>query len=81
MLELGKLSDNYHKIVSEQLKKMDSEKIISVGNLSKLYNSNIHFEKIEDLIKSDILSSFKKKSVILLKASHGIHLEKILATN
>ena len=79
MLELGKLSENYHKSVGKQLEKVDSEKIISVGDLAKLYKSDFYFEKVEDFIESDIISSFKKDSVVLLKASHGIHLEKIIA--
>ncbi|MCD4818232.1 MAG: UDP-N-acetylmuramoyl-L-alanyl-D-glutamate--2,6-diaminopimelate ligase [Candidatus Cloacimonetes bacterium] len=79
MLELGELAQNYHKEVSDKLKEIDSESIISIGNHSKLYQSNIHFDKVEDFMSSGIVSSFKNNSVILLKASHGIHLEKILA--
>ncbi len=79
MLELGDRSLEYHEQIGRQLEELSikSDHIITIGKLSKNYGGSIHFEKVEDLIESNIIKQIAQKSVILIKASHGIHLEKI----
>jgi len=82
MLELGDDSEQYHldiaRYISEKSRDLQiAPQIISVGKWSNLFAGQRHFNDVEELISSDLLSSFKKKAVILIKASHGIHLEKI----
>jgi len=52
--------------------------LISVGEYSTSYGADRHFGKVEDLISSGILKDLPDNAVILLKASHGISLEKII---
>lgn len=78
MLELGKLTEKYHRNILHQLDGEEIEELISVGNLARNYNANKHFQTIEELLESNVLKNFPSNSVILIKASHGIKLEKIL---
>ncbi len=78
MLELGKLTNYYHKKIWHQLKKIKNKKIISVGKYAKLFEASDHFDIVEDLLSSDIIDRFQENAVILIKASHGISLEKII---
>jgi len=78
MLELGELTEFYHKKIWHQLKDMNYNMLISVGKLAKLFGAEHHFEDVNALLKSDILKNLAENSVILLKASHGIELEKII---
>ncbi len=77
MLELGENEEKLHLDVKNKLEKLTNIRLYTVGKLTKLYNGQAHFDKIEDLIKSDIISELSE-GVILIKGSHGIHLEKIL---
>ena len=78
MLELGNLTEKYHRQIYEMLKDGTYEKIISVGNAALHYGAEYHFNEVESLLDSDLLEDIPTGSVILLKASHGIRLEKIL---
>jgi murE/murF fusion protein len=78
MLELGKLTKKLHLDIWELLKSMNYNQLISVGEYSIFYGADQHFRKVEDLIAYDILKDFPDNAVILLKASHGISLEKII---
>jgi len=78
MLELGVLTNKFHKDIWNSLKDIDYEKLITVGEHSIHYQANDHFINIESLIKSGIYRQFPKNSVILLKASRAIELEKII---
>ncbi len=77
MLELGKQEDYLHNEIKKILKKLTNIKIYTVGKLSKLYDGNAHFENINDFLKSRIFKELPD-GVVLIKGSHGIHLEKIL---
>ncbi len=77
MLELGEKSFDYHHQVWERLVEMDNKFVISVGSYSEAYDADIHFPHVDKLLESDIFASFPETAVILLKASHGIHLEKL----
>jgi len=78
MLELGKLTKLYHQKISTQLKNVSFKKVISVGKFAKLYGASSHFGDVEKLLSSEELKKVCKDAVILIKASHGIKLEKIL---
>ena len=78
MLELGTESDNEHQSILDLAKTLSFDEIITVGKYFK--KSNVEgksFESTEDL--SEYLKNNKLNSKnILLKASRGIALEKIL---
>ncbi|MBT3169407.1 MAG: UDP-N-acetylmuramoyl-L-alanyl-D-glutamate--2,6-diaminopimelate ligase [Candidatus Cloacimonetes bacterium] len=78
MLELGELTKLYHQKISTQLESASFKKIISVGKFAKLYGANSHFDDVEKLLSSEELNKINKDAVLLIKASHGINLEKIL---
>lgn len=78
MLELGKLTKELHKNMLIVLKEMDYEQLISVGNISRVFNADAHFEDVDKLLASGILKIFPQDAVVLIKASHGIKLEKII---
>ena len=77
MLELGDKAVELHLEIKNILKELTNIKVHTVGKLTKLYESDCHYATVEDFLKS---SSFKELNtgVILIKGSHGIHLEKIL---
>ncbi len=78
MLELGELTKFYHKKIWSQLKKIDYDLLISVGKLAEEFQADVHYKKVEELLASQKLNELPEKAVILIKASHGISLEKIL---
>lgn len=78
MLELGKLTNELHENMLPILKNINYEKLISVGDRSRLFNADEHFEDVDDLLSSGILDDIPPNAVILIKASHGIKLEKII---
>ena len=83
MLELGESSALYHNMIAAMLSEMHYEKLITVGSYSRLYhpdseNSILHYNKVEELIASEILQTFPENAVILVKGSHSIQLERII---
>jgi len=78
MLELGKLTKKLHKNIFEELKKKKYEKLITVGKMSREFNSDMHFEDINKLLASKFIDKIPTNAVVLIKASHGIKLEKII---
>ena len=78
MLELGKLTDELHKNMLVVLKKMGYKQLISVGSASRAFNADVHYNDVEKLLSSEILEEIPENAVILIKASHGIKLEKII---
>ncbi|MCB5279516.1 MAG: UDP-N-acetylmuramoyl-L-alanyl-D-glutamate--2,6-diaminopimelate ligase [Candidatus Cloacimonetes bacterium] len=78
MLELGESSDLYHKMIGAILSERSEQNIYSVGIYSLLYHANPdkHFASSAMLVAE--LPQFPPNAVILVKASHGIHLEKVL---
>lgn len=77
MLELGELTEKYHRDIWQSYKEEDVQ-VISVGDFARFYNAAAHFPNVEELLASDILESLALNSVILVKGSHSIKLEKIL---
>jgi len=83
MLELGDSSAMYHSMIGAMLSEMPGINLITVGNYSRQYHgsdsvSPNHFSSVEELINSGLLSSLSMDAVILVKASHGIHLERLI---
>ena len=82
MLELGKESKVLHEKLSETIKKIDLDEIYLVGKEMKyLYEkldtaSCFYFENIEEIKQK--IDGIKEGAAILLKASNGISLNKIL---
>ncbi|MDD2331392.1 MAG: UDP-N-acetylmuramoyl-L-alanyl-D-glutamate--2,6-diaminopimelate ligase [Candidatus Cloacimonetes bacterium] len=84
MFELGNNSEQYHKMIGAILNEYGYGSLITIGQYSQHYHSleqavqNIHFLSVEELLSSGALESISQSSVVLVKASHGIHLEKAL---
>ncbi|MCK4694301.1 MAG: UDP-N-acetylmuramoyl-L-alanyl-D-glutamate--2,6-diaminopimelate ligase, partial [Candidatus Cloacimonetes bacterium] len=78
MLELGELREKLHKDVCKLLNEKVKHQIISVGELARYYQAANHFKDVDELISSKILMNLKEDAVVLIKASHGIELEKII---
>ncbi|MFC1887238.1 UDP-N-acetylmuramoyl-L-alanyl-D-glutamate--2,6-diaminopimelate ligase [Candidatus Cloacimonadota bacterium] len=78
MLELGELAGKLHDNIGEILKSMLEAKIISVGDLAEKFGAERHFRSVEDLNNSTVADELPENTVILIKASHGIELEKFI---
>jgi UDP-N-acetylmuramoyl-tripeptide--D-alanyl-D-alanine ligase len=78
MLELGDHANSYHIQVGSYLKSHYIDNVIAVGEKARLYNGKSHYRDVDMLIESNILQSLDPKAIILLKASHGIHLERLI---
>lgn len=86
MLELGAISEKVHREVGAQLAENNFDTLITFGELGKFIAAGakeagvkniFSFDTHEDAAKK-ILDIAKKDDVILFKASHGMHLEKII---
>ncbi len=78
MLELGESADNHHKAIGDLLKSANVNQTASVGSKAEFYCSDTHFTNVNELLSSDFLKKIKPDSVVLVKASHGIQLDKII---
>ena len=88
MLELGEEEQQYHESIAEQLSEMELEGILLYGprmkwlydELKKQQNESrlIWSEDDYDSIVNELRKSTSKNSVILLKGSRGMALERIL---
>jgi len=78
MLELGDKSIEFHKQIGDLLKKMKLNGIISIGELSKEFNDNSHYNSIDEFIENTGNFHFPKQSAILVKGSRALEMEKIV---
>jgi len=78
MLELGELAAKHHESIGDMVAGFRSAQIISVGELAKNYKAETHFDNVGELISSSINKNLPSEAVVLVKASHGIELEKFL---
>jgi len=79
MFELGIYSDDEHRKLSLELENSNIDEVILVGkefSKSKI-NSFKYFTNTSELIESNLLTNIKN-SVILIKGSRGMALEKLL---
>lgn len=83
MLELGESAVLYHQMIGAMLSEMQLIELITVGELSKHYHrmndtNPQNFATSEELLSSGVLHTMDNDAIILLKASHGIHLENLV---
>lgn len=76
MKELGAKADEYHQQFKTVLKR-DFDILIGVGEKSRLFEPDYHFNRVEEAIPF-ILRLAQKNDMILVKGSHSVHLEKII---
>jgi len=77
--ELGKGEIDFHKEIGSLLDKVKKANthIIGVGELTKYYHPDTVYPTVDELISSQELSHIKDPSVILIKGSHSVRLEKL----
>jgi UDP-N-acetylmuramoyl-tripeptide--D-alanyl-D-alanine ligase/murE/murF fusion protein len=86
MLELGEISEKVHREVGKQLAENNFDTLITLGELGKFIAAgaadaglkNIYSVETHEDAAKKILEVVKSGDVVLFKASHGMHLEKIL---
>lgn len=83
MLELGQEAERYHQMIGAILAEKKLDGLFTVGEYSRYYApetlTNVrHYPDVESLLKSDTLSGIPQHSVVLVKASHGVHLERLI---
>lgn len=86
MLELGNISEKVHKEIGEEVAKNNFDFLITYGEFGKFIAEgakssgmeNIFITQTHDDAAKKILSIIKKDDTILFKASHGMHMEKII---
>jgi UDP-N-acetylmuramyl-tripeptide synthetase/UDP-N-acetylmuramoyl-tripeptide--D-alanyl-D-alanine ligase len=78
MLELGESAELYHRMIGAILAERGEHNVFSVGTHARWYQSEVsrHFDSADQLLQK--FPALPANAVILVKASHGIHLEKIL---
>ncbi len=83
MLELGDQGIMYHRMISAMLAEMHYAKLITVGELALHYHPQnelqpCSFATVNALIDTKLLREIPNEAIILVKASHGVHLERLL---
>ena len=84
ILELGKYSKYVHKEIGKFLKHINIDKVFLVGSEMKYAfdevkdTKNIYYYSKKDMLKDDIKDLLSKDSLILLKGSRGMKMEKIV---
>src|SRR3989339_708251 len=84
MLELGEEEALLHGEIGVYAKTKGVDELLTYGNLSRFASSNFgknayHFESREELIKA-LKPKLTEKTVVLVKASHGMKFEGIVRT-
>ena len=86
MLELGAISEKVHRAVGQQLAENNFDTLITYGELGKFIaagakdvglKNTFSFDTHKDVAEK-ILEIVQSGDVVLFKASHGMHFEKIL---
>ncbi len=91
MLELGEQSDALHAGLSSAFDPTLVAGVYLVGpHMHALYDQleknfdaeQLHFYQVDELgtLSADLLATLTAKDAILIKGSHGIHLETVLAS-
>ncbi len=84
MLELGETSDTYHQMIGAILSEQAFSGLYTVGLQSRFYHpenmiSTVrHFDNVQLLIESNVINELPADSVVLLKGSHGINLDRLI---
>ena len=75
ILELGDSAEEQHKLLGDYARKAGVELIIGVGEYGS-FISDCFYKSKKDLI-AELSSLIKKGDTVLVKASHGMHLEEV----
>lgn len=88
MLELGKDSARYHFMLGEMAASLHPETIFYLGKMDSFFRKgacgggfpeeNLEFYREHSALARKLKMRLKSGGVVFLKASHGVHLEKIL---
>lgn len=85
MLELGDSSEMFHQMIGAMLGEMSFEMLYTIGNMAINYslsedtgNKTKHFDTSVALIEARLLSAIPYNAIVLIKGSHGVHLEKVI---
>ncbi len=84
MLELGDAAEDYHDMIGAILGEKGYDTLFTVGELAVRFHAQDsslhqrHFGEVGDLLASGVLDGIAPGAVVLVKASHSIHLEKLL---
>lgn len=80
MLELGKNSVNEHKNILQLIIKSNIKEVFLVGKTFMQISENSEFKSFENvgLLKQYLKGNSLKNKDILVKGSHGIHLEELI---
>lgn len=76
MLELGEASEKLHRELKAKVR-MTVDYLVTVGRHSRLFGADEHFSSVEEAIPA-VLKLIQPGDMILVKGSHGIHLEKLV---
>jgi len=78
MLELGEESQRYHEDIGLLVRDMGLRRSVAIGDMARFYKFITHYSSAEDFIDHFSDETFPEDAVILVKASRGIALEKII---
>ncbi len=78
MLELGEKSEQYHRDIGILIREMDVLDSYAVGPMAKYYTCKHHYDTGEQLLEELAEDEFPTDTAVLVKASRGIALEKIV---
>ena len=89
MFELGTNEKELHGSIGEYISHTDTDLLITIGSLSKYIDeyackngfrgNRVHFDSLDEFLSSyDSYLHNDGSETILVKASHGMHLEKII---
>ena len=86
MLELGEISERVHREVGAEVAENNFDTLITYGELGKFIAAGAKDSGLENIFTTStheeaakkILSIVKDGDIILFKASHGMHMEKII---
>jgi len=76
MLELGEAGESYHTQIGALLPQ--GAVVYAVGPLAAHYGAARHYNDVRELLASDAPAALPADAVILVKGSHGIHLEQTI---
>ncbi len=78
MLELGKYSENEHDRIASIVKSLGFSKVIMVGNGFENYSDGCMFFSNSDQCSTYLSEHLVRNSVVLVKGSRGVKLEKVV---
>lgn len=77
MLELGEYSEAHHRKVGETANSIDLKGIYTIGEASNSFINGISNENTEEIFEK-LSNILQKGDAVLIKASHGMNLDKLV---